>query len=198
MDGATGVWHLQKLEIRYSETGGSSLGVRFYLRYLLKEWKERNPQVEVMTEHSLYQHPQVTAIFRSGEKAKCQMKNLTARQIEDLLNLYRNSQGPNLHLRHGGPRCWTDRRSIQGLWQPSLEAALKQLKWFHKPSLTSGASSAPLRYSIPSLKLAKQHFFGQGRLGAETGNKGFDQRFIASSLKRPFLNSASLVKMIRP
>ena len=32
---------------------------------------------------------------------------------------------PNLYLRHGGPRVWTERRSVQGLWQPSAEGMFR-------------------------------------------------------------------------
>lgn len=41
------------------------------------------------------------------------------------MNLQRNSESPNLYLRHGGPRVWTERRSVQGLWQPSPEGMFK-------------------------------------------------------------------------
>lgn len=45
--------------------------------------------------------------------------------VQELLNLQRNSESPNLYLRHGGPRVWTERRSIQGLWQPSVEGMFR-------------------------------------------------------------------------
>lgn len=185
MNAATGEWQLQTLKIRYSETGGSSLGFRFYKTNLLQGWKERNTHVNVVLEHSRQQHPQVTAVFKSGEEASCSVRNLTARQIEDLLNFYRNSSGPNLYLRHGGPRCWTERRSIQGLWQPSLECALKQLKWFHKGAI--GNSPTTLRYSGTSLALARQHHFGKGRWGDQLKSpKGFDRHILSGTFSNPF------------
>ena len=97
----------------------SLIGVRYHLRNLLPAWRERNPQVDVVTSHSQFEHPELSCYFRSGEVCTQTLKNLTARQIEDLLSHFRNSDGPNLHLKHGGPRVWTERRSIQGLWQPS-------------------------------------------------------------------------------
>ncbi|EER12682.1 conserved hypothetical protein, partial [Perkinsus marinus ATCC 50983] len=121
MNAHTGAWYLKKVVIRYSETGGSSLGVRFFFRHLLQPWKDRNPQVEVVTTHSQYEHPQLTGEWASGDTYTTNMRKLRPWQIEDLMNLYRNSEGPNLFLRHGGPRIWTERRSIQGLWQPSPE-----------------------------------------------------------------------------
>ncbi|KAF4725509.1 hypothetical protein FOZ62_028561, partial [Perkinsus olseni] len=142
MNAHTGVWHLKKVIIRYSETGGSSLGVRFFFRHLLQPWRDRNPQVVVVVVGGTV----ITVV----------------QQIEDLMNLYRNSEGPNLFLRHGGPRIWTERRSIQGLWQPSPEGALVALKWFHKPD----KPPVYLKYSPTSVKLARQHIsYGKGRWG---------------------------------
>lgn len=40
-----GVWQLKEVLLRYSETGYSSNGVRFYLKHLLPSWEQRNPQV---------------------------------------------------------------------------------------------------------------------------------------------------------
>ena len=64
MNAATGEWHLQRMVIRYSETGGASLGVRFLFKNLLPRWKMRNPQVEVVTQHSQYEHPEMLCQFR--------------------------------------------------------------------------------------------------------------------------------------
>ena len=174
MNGATGEWALRKLVVRYSETGGSSLGVRYYFRNLLESWKNKNPQVDVVTEHSQFEHPRVTAEWISGETHETSMANLQPKQVENLLNFYRNSQGANLYLRHGGPRCWSERRSIQGLWQPSLESSLKGLKWFHQGTPVGGAVGGNrqnrriLRYSEASIKLAADHYNGvtSGRWGA--------------------------------
>ena len=38
MNAHTGQWHLKRMIIRYSETAGSSLGVRFYFRHLLPQY----------------------------------------------------------------------------------------------------------------------------------------------------------------
>jgi large subunit ribosomal protein L43 len=193
MNAATGEWQLKTLRIQYSETAGSSLGVRFYKSNLLQDWKSINPHVEVILVHSQYQHPNVTAIYNNGEEAKCNLRNLTARQIDDLLNLYRNSSGNNLHLRHGGPRCWTERRSIQGIWQPSLECALKQLKWFHRGSTNTPTS---LKYSETSLALARQHLEGKGRWGDQLKSpKGFDRHLLTPTFSNPFVTEG--VKLLK-
>ena len=187
MNAATGEWQLLSLTVRYSETASGSLGFRFYKSNLLRAWKEANPHVEVILQHAQFEQPQVTAKYRNGEEAECGMKNLTSRQIEDLFNLYRNSSGHNRYLRHGGPRCWTEKRSIQGVWQPSLECALKQIKWFHK------GTTAPngLKYSETSLKLAKQHHEGKGRWGDQLKHpKGFDRHLLVNTWANPFVRGA--------
>ena len=117
MNAHTGQWHLQRMILRYSETAGSSLGTRYYLRHILPVFKAQNPQIEVVTEHQQIGHPFITAHYRSGESTSVTLRNLSARQIDELMMLYRNSESPNLYLKHGGPRVWTERRSIQGLWQ---------------------------------------------------------------------------------
>ena len=182
---------MKKLLVRYSETGGSSLGTRFYFRNLLDSWKSKNPQVEVVTQHSQFEHPRVTAEWVSGEKHETSMANLKPKQIENLLNFYRNSQGANLYLRHGGPRCWSERRSIQGLWQPSLESSLKSLKWFHREK--SNNSNQVLRYSPSSVQLASDHYNGltSGRWGSNEmhGSRvdvGFGKERLRSIFRQPF------------
>merc|ERR1712129_347694 len=187
MNAATGQWQLQRIFIRYSETGGSSLGVRFYLRHLLQTWKERNPQVEVVTEHSKIEHPQILAEWASGEMFETSLRNLKPRQIEDLLTLQRNSASPNMYLRHGGPRVWTERRSIQGLWQPSVEGMFQAVRFARLKDWRS-RRAAGLKYSPTTLKLTSQHLLEQrGRWGDQREHaKGFDRHILESIFNNPF------------
>ena len=198
MNAASGEWSLKRLVLRYSETGGSSLGVRFYFRNLLESWRTKNPQVTLETVHSQYENPRVTAEWINGETHETSMANLKPRQIENLLNYYRNSHGPNLYLRHGGPRCWTERRSVQGLWQPSLESSLKSLKWFHKGTPVGGRVASQntwnrLEYSPTSVKLAADHYNGvtSGRWGTKqihgtSVDVGFGKDRLSTVFRDPF------------
>ncbi|CAE8710862.1 unnamed protein product, partial [Polarella glacialis] len=173
----------------YSETGGSSLGIRFYLQHLLSIWKDRNPQVVVVTEHCRLDHPQLCCEWATGEKFEISLRNLKPRQIEDLLNLQRNSESPNLYLRHGGPRVWTERRSIQGLWQPSAEGMFRALK-FARETSWSGKKHQELKYSNQTLKLCRQHLLERkGRWGDQSqAPKGFDRYTLEDVLNRPLLD----------
>jgi len=187
MNAATGTWQLRRVIIRYSETGGSSLGTRFYLRHLLPVWKERNPQVLVITEHSQLDHPELQAEWASGERFEISLRRMRPWQVEELLNLQRNSESPNLYLRHGGPRVWTERRSVQGLWQPSPEGMFRALKFGREASWV-GKKHEALKYSSQTIKLCKQHVLEKrGRWGDQSEPKGFDRHILEDVLNQPFL-----------
>mmetsp|Transcript_103063 Transcript_103063/g.291946 ORF Transcript_103063/g.291946 Transcript_103063/m.291946 type:complete len:197 (-) Transcript_103063:95-685(-) len=191
MNAATGVWSLKRVIIRYSETGGSSLGARYYLRHLLPLWKERNPQVVVLTEHSRMEHPNLRAEWASGEKLDITLQQLRPRQIGDLMDLQRNSESPNLYLRHGGPRVWTERRSIQGLWQPSPEGMFAALR-LARMKTWSGTGAKGLKYSPTTLQLTRQHLMEQfGRWGDQRKRpKGFDRHLLEDVFNQPFRSEA--------
>lgn len=70
-------------------------------------------QVKVVLQHDKYAQPQATFVFASGARTESPLANLQPRQLEELLQLHRDSSGPNQFLKHGGPKVWTERRSIQ-------------------------------------------------------------------------------------
>ncbi|CAD7942626.1 unnamed protein product [Amoebophrya sp. A120] len=180
-------WQLLKVRLRFSHTGGSSRGVRFYVRHLLENWRKGNPQVELVTQHSQFDHPQLTAEWRSGECQTICLRNMTANQLDQLLELCRNSESPNLFLKHGGPRVWTERRSIQGMWQPSYEGMAQALKWAHQKD----RRAARLTYAAFSLNLSQQAWRGEGRWGEEMQNRrGFDRDLLKAIFVDPFLPGA--------
>eukprot|EP00747_Dinoflagellata_sp_TGD_P224471 gnl/TRDRNA2_/TRDRNA2_96936_c0_seq1.p1 gnl/TRDRNA2_/TRDRNA2_96936_c0~~gnl/TRDRNA2_/TRDRNA2_96936_c0_seq1.p1 ORF type:complete len:193 (-),score=30.84 gnl/TRDRNA2_/TRDRNA2_96936_c0_seq1:85-663(-) len=187
MNAATGQWQLKRIILRYSETGGDSLGLRFFLRHLLPAWQERNPQVQVSSEHSQFEHARMFCEWVSGEKYEVSLRKLKARQIEDHMNLMRNSESPNLYLKHGGPKVWTERRSIQGLWQPSMEGMIEAVRWARRRHL--GRRGPPqLKYSWTTLQLTRQHLIEQrGRWGDQSiSPKGFDRHVLEPIFNEPF------------
>eukprot|EP00388_Colpodella_angusta_P002212 GDKJ01007213.1.p1 GENE.GDKJ01007213.1~~GDKJ01007213.1.p1 ORF type:complete len:203 (-),score=36.41 GDKJ01007213.1:104-712(-) len=179
-----GVWQLQQVVIRYSETGGSSRGLRFWFRHLLPAWQSKNSYVNVQTVHEQFADPKLTCQFINGSETSVSLRNLAPRQIEELLELYRNSSSGNEFLRHGGPRVWTEKRSIQGMWQPSLEGQMEATRWFRR-------KRPPIRlpkYTAASLALSRQAVQGSGRWGSEREfPKGWDQIHLNRQLKNPIL-----------
>merc|ERR1712110_944631 len=125
--------------------------------------------------------------WSSGEKYEVALRNLKPRQVEDFMNLHRNSQSPNLYLRHGGPKVWTERRSIQGLWQPSAEGMFRALKFARLKSWYRPGTNG-LRYSPTTLELTRQHLIeSKGRWGDQRAHaKGFDRHVLEVFFNQPF------------
>lgn len=70
-------------------------------------------QVEVVLQQDKFEQPRATFVFKSGARSETPLANLQPRQLEELLQLHRDSSGPNHFLKHGGPKVWTERRSLQ-------------------------------------------------------------------------------------
>ncbi|XP_044348094.1 uncharacterized protein [Triticum aestivum] len=59
-----GVWQLQKLVVNFCDWGGSSKGIRAFMESHLPAIKEKNPQLEVVTQLVRGQHPNLKGIYR--------------------------------------------------------------------------------------------------------------------------------------
>jgi len=192
MNAHTGEWQCLKIVLRYSETGGSSLGARFFRRHLLNRWKQHNPQVETECVHAQWEHPEIKTHYRSGETTTLNIRNTAPRQIEEFFNLYRNSEGSNIHLRHGGPKVWTERRSIQGLWQPSVDHMMRSLKPVRQGEKARYKNT--LTYSKRSKELAVQTYEGIGRWGDRSEQpKGLDRGYLQAMFNAPFAMAEQIV-----
>ncbi|KAK1652223.1 hypothetical protein QYE76_070028 [Lolium multiflorum] len=64
-----GVWQLQKLVVNYCDWGGSSRGIRAFMESHLPALKEKNPQLEVVTQLVRGQHPNLKGIYRAPRMA---------------------------------------------------------------------------------------------------------------------------------
>ncbi|EDO06413.1 Mitochondrial ribosomal protein L51 / S25 / CI-B8 domain family protein [Babesia bovis T2Bo] len=188
-----GIWQLKSVVLKYSETGHSSRGVRYYLRHLLDTFQRRHPHVEVKTQHEQYELPSVLFSYLDGSKYNISLKDLEARHIEEIIQLHCNSAGGMEFLKHGGSRVWTTNRSIQGLWKPTQESQNVALSWFKsKDALSKGRKLTPRslpKYSAKSLVLNCDAVKGNGRWGDEkVFPRGFDQQYLKDIFTRPFID----------
>ncbi len=147
------------LDLVYSETGGSSKGVRFYLRYLCKE------ELPIKIVHSRLESPRVTAFWENGDHFTTNLHGLNPHQVEAVIDSHMNSEGSNIFLRHGGPRVWSINPSIQGLWKPTLESSINALRPFHESPTVQSSKKMKQNLTFPKdfLELSKQFVTGRSK-----------------------------------
>ncbi|PRP79418.1 60S ribosomal protein L51, mitochondrial isoform 2 [Planoprotostelium fungivorum] len=115
-----GVWQLQKITLRYSRSREHSRGAREFVENSLESFKKQNPQIEVTTvetPHSV----KVTGYYLNGAKRPIVVRNPTAQDVSDKFTFLRNQCG--MKARDPCLRVYTNRRSIQGVWQPDVDYA---------------------------------------------------------------------------
>ncbi|VWU49902.1 ribosomal protein L43, mitochondrial, putative [Hepatocystis sp. ex Piliocolobus tephrosceles] len=185
---SNGVYQLKKILLKYSETGHSSRNVRFFLRFILPDYKEEYKHLNFEIQHEQYEEPLAIFEYINNNKYEISLKDVKSKHIVDIINLYKDSAGNSDYLKHGGPKVYSNKRSIQGLWCPSIYSELNAIAYLKKKKKNN--IKLP-KYTRESLNLNHDVIKGNGRWGNENlFPKGFDQKYLKNIFCFPFENAS--------
>jgi len=115
-----GVFQLKKLHLQYCDYGGSSKGVREFLNSVyVKEFMEKNPQIEFKFFNKRGAHPYITATYINGFMKDQSLRNCDLQGVLNEFFRVRNSFGRK-HITHNGKKVYGVTPSVQGGWRHNL------------------------------------------------------------------------------
>jgi large subunit ribosomal protein L43 len=88
-----GVRQLKELTIRYCDIGGSSRGIREWIRAEAIQFAKENPTMQVTTIKKRNNHPFVQGDYLNGNNKVIGVKNLSLSEIREHIYFLRNQIG---------------------------------------------------------------------------------------------------------
>lgn len=105
----------KRITLQFDKCGGSSKGLRDFLKKRLDQYASSNPKIEFKIVEKAG-HPVIKGEYINGrEKAIC-IRNLNIDNVQNKLNLLRESSGEQ--LRHTKSKVESLNESIRGIWSP--------------------------------------------------------------------------------
>ncbi|CAM9283318.1 unnamed protein product [Choristocarpus tenellus] len=109
-----GVFQLRTLTIMYCDYGGSSRGVREFIRNRIVDFARETPHAQVVTELRRGRHPKIVGDYIKGNSKVVEVKNRDPDEVLDFAYMLRNSSGRKM-TKFKVP-VYTRNPSIQGVW----------------------------------------------------------------------------------
>ena len=124
-----GVWQLEKLTLRYCSRGGSSSGVRQFVRSGLVDFAKASPQIEVHVVEAAGKHPTATGEYTCGKSKTFPLRKLHDRDVADALQSLRSSSGRK--LTKFKKVVYSAAPSVQGIWNNETIFATEEMDVEH-------------------------------------------------------------------
>eukprot|EP00761_Pharyngomonas_kirbyi_P006215 gb/GECH01006221.1/.p1 GENE.gb/GECH01006221.1/~~gb/GECH01006221.1/.p1 ORF type:complete len:132 (+),score=21.36 gb/GECH01006221.1/:1-396(+) len=109
---------LKRLWIRYCDHGGSSTGIREFMKDYLPDYAKKHPELDIVVFLGRGKHPNLRGEYVHGKEHTHCVKNLSPPAILEKCEFLRSQSGHK--ARKWGAAKRTKRPSIQGPWNPYL------------------------------------------------------------------------------
>nr|8A22_AG Chain AG, mL43 [Polytomella magna]8APN_AG Chain AG, mL43 [Polytomella magna]8APO_AG Chain AG, mL43 [Polytomella magna] len=113
-----GTHMLESLVFKYCDIGGSSRGMRLFLKDYMDPFKQTNPQLRIEEVQNRRRHPMLVALYRNGQCKPVCVRNLSPEEIAKHIFWLRNSHGRDDDYKVPRSHKVVRNESIQGTWAP--------------------------------------------------------------------------------
>lgn len=123
---------LQQIVLRYCDWGGSSKGMREFLRAQVVDFCRANPDVAVETEVKRNRHPFIRGVYLNGREKTIDCPNRDVAWIAEKVRFLNEQVGDRASSRYSQP-VYSSRPTIQGLWDQDVPYQRFDFEVEHKP-----------------------------------------------------------------
>lgn len=105
----------KRITVQFDQAGGSSQGLRDFLRLRLDSYAQKHPKIEFKVVQKAG-HPVLRGEYSNGrDKAIC-VRNLNVDNVQNKLNVLRGASGERIRKRNAKVESIND--SVRGVWSP--------------------------------------------------------------------------------